>query len=35
MAASNLRGKIEMMMICQRDGEDKEGVGIPRPKKST
>jgi hypothetical protein len=35
MATTNLRGKIAMIMICQRDGEDKKGVGIPRPQKST
>jgi hypothetical protein len=35
MAETNLRRKIAMIMVCQRDGEDKKGVGIPRPKKST
>jgi hypothetical protein len=34
MASTNLRGRIAMIMICQRDGEDKTGVGIPRPQKS-
>ena len=34
MAAANIRGKIAMIMICQRDGEDKKGGGIPRPQKS-
>jgi hypothetical protein len=23
-----------MIMICQRDGEDKKGVGIPSPQKA-
>ena len=35
IAVANLRGKIAMIMICQRDGEDKKGVGIPKPQKST
>jgi hypothetical protein len=34
MASTNLRGKTTTIMICQRDGEDKKGVGIPRPQKS-
>jgi hypothetical protein len=34
MAATNLRGKIAMIMLCQRNGEDKKGVGISRPQKS-
>jgi hypothetical protein len=34
MAATNLRGKITMIMLCQRDGEDEKGVGIPRPQTS-
>jgi hypothetical protein len=34
MAAANLRGKIAMIMLCQRGGEDKKGVNIPRPQKS-
>jgi hypothetical protein len=31
MAEKNLRGKIAMIMLCQRDGEDEKVVGIPRP----
>jgi hypothetical protein len=34
MAAAILRGKIAMIMLCQRDGKDEKGVGIPRPQKS-
>jgi hypothetical protein len=34
MATTNLRGKIAMIMLCQRDGKDEKGVGIPRPQKS-
>jgi hypothetical protein len=34
MAATTLGGKIPIIMLCQRDGEDEKGVGIPRPKKS-
>jgi hypothetical protein len=34
MAETNLRGKIAMIMLCQRDGEDKKGVGIAMPQKS-
>jgi hypothetical protein len=33
MAAANLRRKIAMLMICQRDGEDKRDISIPRPQK--
>ena len=33
MEEENIRGKIAMIMICQRDREDKRGVGIPRPQK--
>jgi hypothetical protein len=35
MVATNLRGKITMIMLCQKDGEDEKGVGIPRPQKSS
>jgi hypothetical protein len=35
METTNIRRKIEMIMICQRDREDKKGVGIPKPQKST
>jgi hypothetical protein len=34
MAAATLRGKVAMIMLCQRDGEDEKCVAIPRPKKS-
>jgi hypothetical protein len=34
MAIEILRGKIEMIMLCRRDGEDEKGVGFPRPQKS-
>jgi hypothetical protein len=34
MAAANLRGNITMIILCQRDGKDERGVGIPRPQKS-
>jgi hypothetical protein len=34
MEAENLIGKIEMIILCQRDGKDERGVGIPRPQKS-
>jgi hypothetical protein len=34
MAAANFRGKIAMIMLCQRDGKDERGVGNPRPQKS-
>jgi hypothetical protein len=30
MAATNIREKIAMIILCQRDGEDEKGVGIPR-----
>jgi hypothetical protein len=34
METTTLRGKIAMIMLCERDGEDEKGLGIPSPKKS-